>query len=328
MRRKRAGKRAGRRRSTASPPQSKAAEPALITANGKVAGPAPQAVETQQAVPAPAPVAESEPPAPPTTSGAGAEGDGTTQPPPKRKKRRYSPQRVDYIILLAIIDNQLQGLEEAEPAVRALLAEHGVTPAVLAACRSQLDAAQAAMLERGGCAMAEMGAVIAMEQARRRAEIAYGTFRQTARTAFPDRAESAAIYLGLHLTEAIPEATALFVDDARLALQMAQQHASIAGGLAAATFDAGRIAAVGEAIDALDGAYKARQQAHAVAVQATHAQRDGKDAAPRHACDCAGRERHAAAAPDGESARELVRRARDLPLRRAASTVGSALATK
>ncbi len=265
MRRKRAGKRAGKRKSTAPPPQGKAAEPAAIAANGALPSPAPAGETPQQATPAPAPVAESEPP---TTPDAGAEGDGTTQPPPKRKKRRYSPQREDYAILLGCIDNKLYGLETASPALRDLLAEHGVTPAVLAACRTQYDAAQAAMNERGSCAAAEAGAVVAMDRARHRAEIAYGTFRQTARTAFPDRAESAAIYLGLHLTEAIPEATALFVDDARLVLQAAQ-HAAIAGGLAAATFDAGRIAAVGEAIDALDDAYKARHQAHAVAVQAT-----------------------------------------------------------
>ena len=260
-------KKASKRASAVAPPESKAALPAPSESVAK-----PPTAETPRTA-APAPIAETEPPAPPTTTEAGTAGDGTIEPAPKRKKRRYSSQREDYAILLARIDDQLHGLESADPALRDLLAVHGVSPAVLAACRAHYEAAQAAMIERGHCAVAETGAVVDMERARRLAEIAYGTFRQTARAAFPDRAEAGAVYLALHLTEAIPEATTLFVDGARLVLKSAQ-HPFIAGGLAAATFDAGRIAAVGEAIDALDEAYKARCQAHSVAVAATRKRND------------------------------------------------------
>lgn len=220
-----------------------------------------------------APASAATAPAAPASTAPDAAGAAKSEPAPPRKKRRYNLQREDYASLLARIDDQLQGLEVANPLLRALLAEHGVTAEVLAARRAQYDAAQAEMSNRIIVAAAEASTVIAMNQARHAAEIAYGTFRQTARVAFPDRTDAADIYLALQLTEAIPEATTLFVDRARLVLQAAQCE-PIAGGLAAATFDAVRVADVLAAIEALDAAYKARRQAHAAAVAATRKRND------------------------------------------------------
>ncbi|MCB0042004.1 MAG: hypothetical protein KDE23_20110, partial [Caldilinea sp.] len=164
------------------------------------------------------------------------ESSETDGAPPKRRKRgpRSAPQyraRVDQELFVAQVQKQIVAVRAAEPALAALLLEHGVTPEYLAALEAQLAATLATISARTDAIVAEQHAIKALEDCFAVALTSLTTMRQVARTVVTARSA----YTGLHLREPVPRSYDLFVELARDALRAAREE-PCASQLAAATY--------------------------------------------------------------------------------------------
>ncbi len=133
--------------------------------------------------------------------------------PAKRRKRgpRSAPQyraRVDQDLFVVQVQKQIGVVRAAEPALAALLLEHGITPEYLAALEAQLAATLAANAARTEAIVAEQVAIKAMEERYVVALTALTTMRQVARTALPDRS----MFSALTWASRCRAATHLFVE--------------------------------------------------------------------------------------------------------------------
>lgn len=196
------------------------------------------------------------------------ESGETDGAPPKRRKRgpRSAPQyraRVDQELFVAQVQKQIVAVRAAEPALAALLLEHGVTPEYLAALEGQLAATLATISARTDAIVAEQHAIKALEDCFAVALTSLTTMRQVARTVVTARSA----YTGLHLREPVPRSYDLFVELARDALRAAREE-PCASQLAAATYTPAFAERALEQVDALEAAYFARLQARTASTQA------------------------------------------------------------
>ena len=196
------------------------------------------------------------------------ESSETDGAPPKRRKRgpRSAPQyraRVDQELFVAQVQKQIVAVRAAEPALAALLLEHGVTPEYLAALEAQLAATLATISARTDAIVAEQHAIKALEDCFAVALTSLTTMRQVARTVVTARSA----YTGLHLREPVPRSYDLFVELARDALRAAREE-PCASQLAAATYTPAFAERALEQVDALEAAYFARLYARTASTQA------------------------------------------------------------
>ncbi len=203
------------------------------------------------------------------TDAAPDEESGETDgAPPKRRKRGPSaaPQhrpRMDFEEFFYVVESQIRSVRAAEPALAALLLEHGITPEYLAALEAQLAATLAANAARTDAIVAEKVAIKAMEERYAVALTALTTMRQVARTALPDRS----MYSALGLRDPVSRRYGIFVGMAREALRAAraEPYASL---LAAATYTPAQVEAALAQVDALEAALYARLHARTASTNA------------------------------------------------------------
>ena len=203
------------------------------------------------------------------TDAAPDEESGETDgAPAKRRKRGPSaaPQhrpRMDFEEFFFVVESQITSVRTAEPALAALLLEHGITPEYLAALEAQLVATLAANAARTEAIVAEQVAIKAMEERYVVALTALTTMRQVARTALPDRSMFSALNLGAPVSRRY----GIFVGMAREALRAAraEPYASL---LAAATYTPAQVEAALAQVDALEAALYARLHARTASTNA------------------------------------------------------------
>ncbi|MCB0048005.1 MAG: hypothetical protein KDE24_00460 [Caldilinea sp.] len=268
-RQKRTRKRANRRApASAQPPAAPSApdvqlleaEPQAPTAGAQAAPP--------PAAPLQAPGRAAPVHATQTDAAPDEESSETDGAPPKRRKRgpRSAPQyraRVDQELFVAQVQKQIVAVRAAEPALAALLLEHGVTPEYLAALEAQLAATLATISARTDAIVAEQHAIKALEDCFAVALTSLTTMRQVARTVVTARSA----YTGLHLREPVPRSYDLFVELARDALRAAREE-PCASQLAAATYTPAFAERALAQIDALEAAIFARLYARTASTQA------------------------------------------------------------
>ena len=268
-RQKRTRKRANRRApASAQPPAAPSApdvqlleaEPQAPTAGAQAASPP---AAPLQAAGRAAPVHATQTDAAPDEESS--ETDGAS---PKRRKRGPSaaPQhrpRMDFEEFFFVVESQITSVRTAEPALAALLLEHGITPEYLAALEAQLVATLAANAARTEAIVAEQVAIKEMEERYAVALTALTTMRQVARTALPDRSMFSALNLGAPVSRRY----GIFVGMAREALRAAraEPYASL---LAAATYTPAQVEAALAQVDALEAALYARLHARTASTNA------------------------------------------------------------
>ena len=196
------------------------------------------------------------------------ESSETDGAPPKRRKRGPSaaPQhrpRMDFEEFFFVVESQITSVRTAEPALAALLLEHGITPEYLAALEAQLAATLATISARTDAIVAEQHAIKALEDCFAVALTSLTTMRQVARTVVTARSA----YTGLHLREPVPRSYDLFVELARDALRAAREE-PCASQLAAATYTPAFAERALAQIDALEAAIFARLYARTASTQA------------------------------------------------------------
>jgi len=252
--------------------------PATLTATAEAPGaPAPEAVLVESTVAEPAVpatgtpdrTAEAPTPAPAATTPAPvATEEEPPPPPPETEPVIPFPQRMEYRVLLTESRAIIGGLEAPNAPLAALLAELNIGPERLAACTSLCDAVGAALAARQEAMSNEKTAVKNMRDARHLLDVAYATFRQVARTIYPDSVRDAGARRALGLDMPIVDSTPVFANLAREALTAAQRE-PYATQLAAANIDADRIEEMLALVTVLEMLVQARQLAHRAALDAT-----------------------------------------------------------
>ena len=192
----------------------------------------------------------------------------TEAPPPETEPITPFPQRIDHRILLTTSRSIIGGLAAPNAPLAALLAELKIGPERLGDCTSLCDAVEAALAARQEAMSNEKTAVKNMRDARHLLDVAYATFRQVARTIYPDSVRDAGARRALGLDMPIVDSTPVFANLAREALTAAQRE-PYATQLAAANFDADRIEETLALVTALEMLIQARQLAHRAALDAT-----------------------------------------------------------
>ena len=252
--------------------------PATLTATAEAPGaPAPEAVVlvesivAEPAVPVtgtPDRTAEAPAPAPAATTPAPVATEEEPPPPPETEPILPGTQRMEFRILLTKSRAIIGGLEAPNAPLAALLAELNIGPERLAACTSLCDAVEAALAARQEAMSNEKTAVKNMRDARHLLDVAYATFRQVARTVYPDSERDAGARRALGLDMPVVDSTPVFANLAREALTAAQRE-PYATQLAAANFDADRIEEMLALVTVLEMLIQARQLAHRAALDAT-----------------------------------------------------------
>ena len=212
--------------------------------------------------------AEAPAPAPAATTPAPIATEEEPPPPPETEPILPGTQRMEFRILLTKSRAIIGGLEAPNAPLAALLAELNIGPERLAACTSLCDAVGAALAARQEAMSNEKTAVKNMRDARHLLEVAYATFRQVARTIYPDSVRDAGARRALGLDMPIVDSTPVFANLAREALTAAQRE-PYATQLAAANFDADRIEEMLALVTVLEMLIQARQLAHRAALDAT-----------------------------------------------------------
>ena len=208
--------------------------------------------------PSAAPVSAVEP-APP------AQGDAPGKETPA-KAVVYHSQNFKQQQLLIDVQALIDGASSAPEPLHALLDSYGIDGAYLATCRAACAALDGAIAARRQAMADKVAAVARQAQADATARRIYAGLRKVARTVLRTRPQQ----IALGLDEEASGDTALFLAGARHAVAAAQQE-PYASRLAAATWNAERLALAGATLDALAAAMLARQEAEQVAIKATRA---------------------------------------------------------
>ncbi|MCO5211255.1 MAG: hypothetical protein M9936_16300 [Caldilinea sp.] len=169
-------------------------------------------------------------------------------------------------LLLIEVQALIDGASSAPDPLPALLESYGIDDAYLAACRAACAALDGAIADRRQAMADKVAAVARQALADATARRIYAGLRKVARTVLRTSPEQ----IALGLDEEASGDTALFLAGARHAVAAAQQE-PYASRLAAATWNAERLALAGATLDALAAAMLARQEAEQVAIEATRA---------------------------------------------------------
>lgn len=183
--------------------------------------------------------------------------------PPSAPRTRHT-QPVQQAATVAAVGAMLAGLQTAAEPLRSLLEQDGITAACITACTAQHAAALAARDARQRAIAAERQAVATLNAAIEHATFGMTALRQVARMVFSDGAS----HLALGLNEELSRSPALFVNEARRVLALAQQPPYIEK-LTAAAYSAPRLQEMAQEIDAVEAAYGVRQDAGQLAQRAT-----------------------------------------------------------
>ena len=178
----------------------------------------------------------------------------------------YHSQNYKQQLLLIDVQALIDGASSAPDPLHALLESVGIDGAYLAACRAACVALDGAIAVRRQAMADKVAAVARQARADASARVIYAVLRKVARTVLRTRPEQ----IALGLDEEASGDTALFLAGARHAVAAAQQE-PYASRLAAATWNAERLALAGATLDALAAAMLARQEAEQVAIEATRA---------------------------------------------------------
>ena len=178
----------------------------------------------------------------------------------------YHSQNYKQQLLLIDVQALIDGASSAPDPLPALLESYGIDDAYLAACRAACAALDGAIAVRRQAMADKVAAVARQALADATARRIYAGLRKVARTVLRTSPEQ----IALGLDEEASGDTALFLAGARHAVAAAQQE-PYASRLAAATWNAERLALAGATLDALAAAILARQEAEQVAIEATRA---------------------------------------------------------
>ncbi|MBK8799156.1 MAG: hypothetical protein IPM07_23895 [Anaerolineales bacterium] len=167
--------------------------------------------------------------------------------------RTKHTQPVNQAEALAAVGAMLTGLQMASDPLRTLLDGDGITATYIASCGAQRDAALAAREARQQAIAAEKQAVFDVNTLLDRSHCAVMALRQVARTVLTDSAAVTA----LGLNEEMPRSPALFVNEARRLLAVAQQP-PYAAALVAAAYHTERLQEMLAEVAAVETAYGVR----------------------------------------------------------------------